>query len=300
MKNLKLYFTLLLLLLFYNSNAQFLNKDAEWIVNCYYPTYDGVSEFFEKISLSKDTTVAGVKYSVMNAKWYRKVFLLREEEGKVFYRNAINSQETDTIERLLYDFNLEKDDTVNVYIKYDMQDDFKEVTYKVVDIDSISTIESVSSDKLSKLKRITLEKLNDIGSTYDIFYRIYWVEKVGSILHHPIYTEIHPMGEIGCDFRCYRENGNSVYGNCHNVDAIGDKEQSTALDFVQSENQLIFNLPKDEKFYFQLYSLTGQLLYSCRIKNNVVSLAGLLSNIYMCRIYSDRKIITKKIFVRYE
>lgn len=267
-------------------HSQFLNKDAVWTIKTVRYGEEPISKFTD-IRISEDTVINDTLYSVFN---YARVVAVCEDSGIVYYKFLKNTfqiyDEQDTMENILYNFNLGLNDTIHLYIPGGQE--LVSRDWAVYDVDSVLI------DGIAK-KRIWLYV---VPYSYP-HINLVWIEDVGST-YGPLYNITFPEGELTCELYCYSVNNIKLYGKC----------QTDGLDEVNAPPpNLIFydagscsirtRLEGDKGYTLNIYSLSGMKILSKELRGEADVYTGSLNpGLYIVELKSANTRQCEKIIVQ--
>lgn len=270
------------------TNAQFLNKDVVWVTGLSGTPGTPSNPYswsYVDSSIDKDTVINGLKYSLIDT--WGGLFAFRENENRVYYKDLDNRlYNADTLERVLYDFNLNLNDTFNLYFLY--QDT---IEWQVTKIDS-TLIGDIYKKRLH-LKEITISEypretywIKDIGSLYGPFWMI--------ALSQPTYPS------YVAKLYCYSINGKKLYGDCQTVDVNLVKQMDRKIILYQPEIRSIkVNLPACDNCFLDVYSISGIKVLNTEVQcNQYVVIPQLKNGLYVFEIKTSGMRHVEKILIR--
>ena len=277
----RIYILLLLLILSQSGYPQFLNKDAAWITGLRCPDPDCTWSYINNLFVN-DSTIDGINYSIVET--WGGLFALRESNNMVFYKGLESDVlEIDTLERVMYNFNLQINDTFDLIYRYS-----DTINWIVTSIDSI-LIGSEYKKKLS-LQELTqqIDKkecslIEDIGSSYGPLWFLYITQK-----------------NYEAELYCYIVNNIKLYGKCKSVGINEVNSDIKPLVFFDAMNrQLKVNLPEAERYTLNIYTLTGIKIFSQRLLGNqVINTGNFKKGLYIAELKTERFRHCEKIFIR--
>lgn len=276
---------LLLSLCPYKTYPQFLNRDAVWTVRS--ETFGGVSEErYDDIQISKDSVIHGVNYSLFE--YRNSLSAVREESNKFYYKVIEHNQSQDiydTLEHVLYDFNLIKGDSI--LLNLPMNSDYYKNKWEVKEIDSIK----IGNDFK---KRIYLEIV-----PIHYGHGMYWIEDIGSSFG-PIYFTGISEGEWEIELFCYRLNNEKLYGNCKHVGLnTYRKDDKISIQIKPSCRQVKVELPNEESCTLNIYSLSGTKMYTKIVPvNEYIDLTKIGNGLFLFEIKTSTQRHCKKIYIQ--
>jgi hypothetical protein len=243
---------LVLLICCNTTTAQFLNKDAIWNVRS--ETFAEIPvERFDEIQILKDSIINDTYYSLFDFR--QTLSALREDRNKVFHKVLKHNQSEevfDTLEHVLYDFNLYVGDSILLELPSYSQ--FYKNMWVVREVDSI-----LIGNKPKK--RILLE----IPDSYGPGNVQYWIEDIGSSFG-PLYFTGISEHEWEIELFCYRINETNIYGKCLTVDAGKDTTFCTGQNIntmILGTTAKIMNGKSPFKFAWECtYRLTDKLIFT--------------------------------------
>lgn len=234
------------------SNAQFLNKDALWTMRS---TMYGEAPIdnYDDTRILKDSVINGINYSLFEFR--NTLSAVREDNDKVFYKvlkHNFPDAGFDTLEHVLYDFNLIEGDSIQLELPSYSQ--FYKNNWVVREVDSI-----LIGNKLKK--RMFLE----IPDSYGPGNSQYWIEDIGSTFG-PLYFTGISEHEWEIELICYRLNETNLYGECLIVDAGKDTTYCTAQNInslILGTTSKIANGKPPFKYAWECtYRLSDKLIFS--------------------------------------
>ncbi len=267
-----------------------VDKNKTWYNHIHY--YMSMSVNTEVIGFGADTAISDTTYAkVLRATGGVEIpFLpygfLREKEGRIFYK-----LDTDSPERLIYDFTITEGDTVIVYGLVEWSDNgFVEIEFRC---DSIRSREFNSISRRVYHLSPTLQPDANTES---------WIEGIGSlsgILHN--YD-----GRVGGDtyiLSCVYHNDNMLFNKYESGDCIRlalriNDITSNSLKVYPNpfNNELhIDNVPVGQNLNMRINNSLGQLIVDTELHegNNLISYPG-SSGLYIAIIKNDNGIILWK------
>ncbi|MEN8157738.1 MAG: T9SS type A sorting domain-containing protein [Bacteroidota bacterium] len=229
-----------------------VNRSKSWYTHIHY--YMSMSVNTEIIGLGSDTTISDTTYArvLRNETPYG---FLREQEGRIFYR-----LDTDSKERMIYDFSIAEGDTVVVYGLVEWSDNgFIEIEYQC---DSIGT---KVFNSISRRMFYLSPTLNPGANTES------WIEGIGSLsglLHN--YD-----GRVGGDafiLSCVYHNDSLLYkkysGDCVRVAVGVGKTSSYPVKLYPNPTEGMIHVShfqNEHDFELQIYNSQGQLVVDCEL-----------------------------------
>ncbi len=266
------------------SYGQFLKKDAKWIIAA--SNYaEGLQTIYYSTKIIKDSIINDTTYSIFN--YQGDLFALREDSGKVYYKVIKHSAPSgvyDTLEHVLYDFNLKVNDTIHILLPNNYE--YKSRDWVVQNIDSVQI-----GNK--QKKRLKLQMIPEEYLTYQ-----FWIEDIGST-YGPLYFTGISEHEEGFELHCYRINNENLYGECK-VSGINQVRQNAGniLLFNPEECRIKVNLPSVYTSTLNIYALTGikvkQLEIPC---NQFIYLNDLKKGFYIVEVNAGDIRYCKKIIL---
>ena len=273
----KTIFSLFFVLLVFYANAQdyapFPLKHAQWI---YYSDIEGYQQW-ELYKFNGDTTIDNNLYHIINRKdWYAPQskpsilsdIYLREENKKIY----IKSNLSDSIEQLLYNFNL----TIN--------DSFI--------IDNLDTFLIIDDFYENNQRKLTLESIHELYLGTKIYDT--WVEGQGSARNF-----LGP--DVFGTLMCFENDNENTQTNCDYVlnQILGKNniKESKLERFVYpnptSDFIYLFVNVVDYSSY-EIYDINGQLIVSDKLFKNSIDVKCLPAGYYLLQIISEHQRINYK------
>lgn len=285
----KLFACFAVLLIGYNTtNAQFLNKDASW--NVYYQGIESSPDRIINLKIEKDSLINDTVYSIFDY-GYEK-YALREDSNKVFFRWPDVFPELGTTEHLLYDFGLELNDSIQLYLLWDFLSGY---FWKVKNIDSVLVG--------GEYKKRILLMVNE-SAHYPAEGVQYWIEDIGST-SNPLYFTGISYFETVIHLYCYWVNGELRYstevseGKCNYLDADpGYRITKDVLIYNNSLKQVKINLPLRESCLLTVYKINGQKVFNKEIPcNSYVKTLPLKTGIYIFEVKAGNLVQREKVII---
>lgn len=292
LRNFKYLFVIFLLIQLFPKTglSQFLNKNATWFLN-HYVGGDGNYFWHSEIKIEKDSIVNNINYSIFKEK-YGFTYALREDSARVYSKVLKHDwlgDIYDTLEHVLYDFNLLPGDSIQLYIPTHFLNQYK---WAVLEVDSIPV-------GFELKKRILLRNANEHSdSVYSRWsYGLqYWIQDIGST-YGPLYFTGITGGEYSVELCSYKINATTLYGDScilleNNENQVGNNFQ---FNINQNTKILEICINKQEEFNLNIYSITGILLYVQQdFNNSKLNLAHLKPGIYIAVLKTNSHSFSKK------
>ena len=275
-----------------------VNPSKQWniVIHCL-PSFTIMTE---AIKFEGDTIIEDVEYMKIRRStdehqeiWENYGFIRETSENKVYYRNDTSEQEY-----LLYDFDVNVDDTVNL-VSLNGNDENYYLTTKAYLISLIDTIFFAGQDR----KRIHLNYIDTIDNTNSSID--YIIEGIGSscgILHINIQYLCHNSFEL----LCYYEDNNLIYHNssyesCYhtytNIEPYNYSELSITVYPNPVNNELIISCKNDIN-YIEIYDILGQLILKKSDNiSNTIDVSGLNNGMYIIYLRSKNNYYQSKFIV---
>jgi len=183
--------------------------------------------------------------------------------------------EQDSLEHLLYDFNVKPDDTITTFNQW-----LGDVELNVFNIDSI-----LLSDKF--YKRIELGIYDYTGGQR---WNEYWIEGIGST--NGFYLPAFHVFDIGSRLLCFHRNDSLIYvdspdGTCGFL-STGIKTNSLNSDIKLSPNPVSNQLSiiSNHDIIIELYNSLGKKVISSDRK--VIDVSYLINGVYFAKIFDSK------------
>lgn len=288
-----------------------VREGAYWCYSCSWGDHDygTIAETVNSFIIMNDTIIGGFIYKNVgviqrwghnipeNTYYDLDVFQgyyggIREDSDKVhFYKyqstllqNAFTLP--DTIEVLLYDFNVEVGDTIF------RTDDFNSTYSIVTEIDSILLLDDLHYQDIH---------VKDYLATDDYLSNSEWVQSAGD-LSLGLFSLYRYFGEgpPGCEFISYSFNDTelfsyNVWGGCRiggvNPILVNESKENEIYYF---QNNLFVNLKEDySELYIDIFNSKGALINSYHLNDQVIiiKLENYSSGIYLAAIRSNESFV---------
>lgn len=292
----KLLLAIFILFSFSIFSQNFVQDNKQWnvIIEAFGP--GGVSSATEIFYTSGDTVINEYSYSkvyrsgdsLLNS-YYNGA--IREENNKVFYVNSEGE------EGLLYDFNLETDDTTYI-VAIDWAYGYDSL---MLIVDSIDYVEIGGMER----KRMWIHNNEYFGGLID-----YWIEGIGSN-NGLLYTFVHnywicPSWQLSC---CY-ENGELIfqheyldcYANNVGIDEFEKTEINVYPNPINKGGNLLIHIPNESPIsLIECFDLSGRVIFRKPIDlgfETNIQIPELINGIFFLKMTSKNgKSIIKKIIV---
>lgn len=282
----KIFASFAVLLICYNTTtAQFLNKDAVWNVRS--ETFAEIPvERFDEIQILKDSVINNIRYSLFE--FWNTLTAVREESNKFYYKVIEHNQSQDvydTLEHILYDFNLIKGDSI--LLNLPKNSEYYKNSWVVKEVDSINI-------GVDFKKRIYLEIVPE-----HFGQGMYWIEDIGSSFG-PLYFTGISEGEWEIELFCYKLSNEKLYGNCKPVGLnVYQKNDKISIQIKPPTQQIMVELPNEENCILNIYSLSGVKMYSKAVSDNeYIDLAKIGNGLFLFEIKTNTKRHCKKIYIQ--
>lgn len=268
------------------SNAQFLNKNATWTIRSV--TYgDAPVENYEDIQILKDSVINGINYSLFE--FWQTLSAVREDSNRVYYKVLnLNFSEYDTLEHILYDFNLLVGDSI--LLNLPANGHYSQFKWVVREVDSIL----VGVD----LKKRLLLEYPDGYAAY-VYGMQHWIEDVGSTQGPLCFMGISEHEwEIG--LFCYRLNNEKLYGKCKTVGLNNlSQENKILVQYDSLSKKIKIGTPTKENCTLTIYSLSGIRILETIISSNEYSdLNNLSKGLFIFEVETNNGRKCEKIYIQ--
>jgi len=222
-------------------------------------------------------------------------YIREDSTNKVFYRYC---PESDTLERLLYDFGAEAGDTLEIFPPAIYPDS---LTFIVESIDSVWVC-----NRFMKIIQLT----GDSGDT--------WIEGIGSIVYGVMMPGVFFVG-VSNSFYCYIQNDTIKYSSsftspcepcptdtlcCYIPMGINEAEPenphvTVIPNPVTSTSVLTIGGAAGKDFLIEIYSLTGEKIRTAAVKNRrlLINRTDFTPGLYIYRLYTREKPVISGKFV---
>ena len=275
------------LLLFHNTTtAQFLNKDAVWsIQSCTHA--EGTHCNYKDIKTVKDSIVNGINYAIFEE--YGDTFALREDSNRVYYKVLNpNFSEYDTLEHILYDFNLLVGDSI--LLNLPANGHYSQFKWVVREVDSIL----VGID----LKKRLLLEYPDGYATYG-YGMLHWIEDIGSTQGPLCFTGISEF-EWSRGLCSYKINGKILYGTGCPYSKNNDIQKDINFSCLYNQNNKTLKVSFNQQKEFKLivYSITGiKMCEQYGFHQSELKLNHLNTGVYIVVVKTNDCSFSKKIII---
>ena len=226
----------------------------------------------KEYEIVKDTLIDFYHYSKLSneAGYYRL------SGHRVYYK--LNA---DDKEYLLYDFDLDVNETVTCGLNLNNPEAVNEVEFRVEEIDSVKFEDG-------KHKRLRMKFWPNPESPDDAFY-MDWIEGIGSTTH-PFYPSIS-LGVPGStsELLCYHRDGAKVYqnpgySNCDVTTGLGHA-LSDSDDYVIRPSKDVLKIESRNGriswFLYKIFNTTGKLLKEGETESGMVNISDLTPGVYI-------------------
>ncbi len=234
--------------------------------------FDPPITYYEFAKTDGDTIINGKQYTVITRLNYPTCFI-REDNGLVYCKYSSSSL-YDTTEFLLYNFNLQVGDDMQIVVAFDGQ-----MYYETIRVESVDSV--LVGDKYHK--KIVFSGWNEIT----------FVEGIGS-MQGLLYQELSST-EWASFLTCFSTNdtifslsgdGATSSGNCWKFLDTKEPESSAITVSPNPTNNFIrINAPQISKV--ELFTINGQKVLETESQN--INLMGYESGIYVLKVYSADK-----------
>lgn len=268
------------------SNAQFLNKEAVWsIQSCTHA--EGTRCNYHDIKIVKDSIVNGINYAIF--KEYGDIFALREDSNRVYYKVLNpNFSEYDTLEHIIYDFNLLVGDSIRLNLPANGH--YELFKWVVREVDSIL----IGAD----LKKRLLIEYPDGYAIYGYGMQ-HWIEDVGSTQGPLCFTGISEF-EFSRGLCYYKIIGKVLYGTGCPYSKINDIQTDNNFSCLYDQNNKILkvSINKQKEFKLIVYSITGiKMCEQYGFHQSALKLNHLNAGVYIVVVKTNDGSFSKKIII---
>jgi len=230
----------------------------------------------KEYEIVKDTRI---DFNIYYSKLSNEAGYYRLSGHRVYYK--LNA---DDKEYLLYDFDLEVNETVTCGLNLNNPEAVNEVEFRVEEIDSVKFEDG-------KHKRLRMKFFPNPESPDDAFY-MDWIEGIGSTTH-PFYPSIS-LGAPGstCELLCYHRDGAKVYqnpgySNCDVTTGLGHA-LSDSDDYVIRPFKDVLKIESRNGgiscFLYKIFNTTGKLLKEGETESGMVNISDLPPGVYIISI----------------
>lgn len=287
---------------FAQTTVPFPTNNAHWCENGSWTDGNCVYEFDNRYTIRTDTIIAGTLYQVISNSiiqtgfvptqpWltcgmgnfiYENYALIRSAGNKVFQYDLSNSTEF-----LLYDFNLQLNDTMLSYPNSILFEN------KITGIDSVF-------DGNQYRKRWWLTSLNNNPPTTMDSNYTYVIDGIGS--GYGLFGQLIPPFEYISQINCFTESNGlsfSPNGFCNCITLSTNEIAETAIEVYPNPADDYLNIKTSLKnFEAVIYDAVGKEVLVLKLKDtNQIDISNLMSGIYFLKITNgEQTILMKKIF----
>lgn len=228
------------------------------------------SPSYGTIHIRGDTVIDNENYKILSEKSGDIILGFFYDQGKQSYFRY-----NDTVEVLIYDFNLEAGDTFNLVFPLSFTPDWPEFESMIV-----QEVDSVEFNDGSYRKRIVFETENSYSLCAE--ENLMWIEGVGSNVH-PFYP-LYDCFEYGIQLDCYINNGNELYGKCQYLSV--DKYSIVAVKAFPNPFFDQINILDNEHVIVStaLLDINGNQVANAN-KSELLNLEYLPSGVYMLKVW---------------
>ncbi|VAW22829.1 hypothetical protein MNBD_BACTEROID01-1948 [hydrothermal vent metagenome] len=253
------------------AHSQFLNKEAVWVTGVKCAPDISCKWYYYYSSINKDTMIENTNYSVIDT--WGGLFALREENSRIYYK-ALKSHtlEVDNVERLMYDFDLNVNDTFNLYYRY--QDTIDWV---------VKRIDSILVGNVYK-KMLFLDEINSQINSREA----YWIEDIGSS-YGPFWIFTISQPTFIAELYCYSINNEKLFGKCKTVGLNSIKAMKKKVIFYDPRLRRIkISLLFTDKCNLNIYSLSGIKVLSTKLScNKYLDVDNLKDGLYIFEVINE-------------
>lgn len=249
---------------------KFPEEGATWTIE-YHGPEDTIGQITRYTSYyTGDTIINRLKYNIIDDKYFVV------DTNKIVY--AINFDINPNLEDsvVLYNFNLNLNDTFRLYIEFYGTT----IDFVVYEIDSL----------LINEKYRTRIKLDAKLPETELLDSLVWIEGIGST-YGPIYPSNLPVFEEGWDLYCYKLNNEKLFGECTTVGIpfmkYPSKEALIHPNPIFNASYLVS--PLDDYGLLEIYNCNGQLIAKEEVSGKYrIDVNNFIKGIYFY-ILSDNK-----------
>ncbi len=274
-------------------SQELINENKQWNVQGCCPSNTKTYKFVD------DTIIAAKNYKKLyfsysedfNYSESSYIAALREYASKVYIVDNRNAEE-----RLLYNFGLEKGDTIEILNRY-----LDSLYPLVMCVDSIDSIE-INGDHKKQLFFKELKNGNDLAPQY-------WIEDIGSS-YGLINVTTSQVPDHATNLLCVKKNDSLIYntndfgGNCYITDLNKKYSDDKQISVYPNPGGGKYTIRLNEQKYkhnpviLQVFNIYGELVLNKIIQPKPVLRLNLReepNGLYLLKlIYNDSKIITLK------
>lgn len=272
-----------------------MDEGNNWEIRFHQYEYPFLNYHFYNFKIGNDTLIDDINYKILvdfraEESSPEGIIGFCYEDSSKFYFRPLN----DTIDFLLYDYNLEVGDSFYLpNILIDIEFDSNANLIVLNTIDSIQTFDGSYRKRLNfDFIDVTYEHLVYLGCNN--FNNFSWIDGVGNQIH-PIY----PMWgcfESGAQVDCFFNENLELFGSC----------LYSPVDEIESQNLIVYPNPtkniinieslnqlEDE---IELFTPDGKKINPVLLNGNQIDLSNYPNGIYILRMKSDeRKYVLQKI-----
>ncbi|HLG33365.1 MAG TPA: T9SS type A sorting domain-containing protein [Bacteroidia bacterium] len=276
----------------------FPDSNAAWNIYLYWGCFGNPLEKYYSYTINGDTIINGNNYHKLSVPavimtgcssggvypGYSAGYIRQDiSNKKVFFVPPLNN---DTVEQLLYDFNLVVGDTVKGYLVYLCPSD----VITIIAMDSV-----LINGTFRKRWETTPSWLNGY----------YFIEGIGSL--YGLLESICPGVESpNTSLTCFKQNGLTLYPdssiNCNLIDGIinisGDDISLIEISPNPFHNFINIKNNQAKELSITIFSSIGEVVHRTTLMKDAataINLSGLAAGIYLVTAQSDKNFTSRKI-----
>jgi len=241
--------------------------------------------------------------SVVNGKTYKKVFyykdeqhterffegLMREDKKKTYFINS--SPDGNTVETLLYDFSLEKNDTLRRIIQEPIVNHFDTTYFYIKKCDTVIVNEEQKKRMIIGYEGLTIDTV---------------IENVGS-LHGIMYPDWYLSVGVFRKLLCYTQNGvllyqNPDYSKCYYSLEDFTSLQTRKIDIYSIHPNVVDDIltvscSSGTIFRVEIFDISGKKVYSQPYKNTI-DVSSFSKGLYLLKVYDRNEKVSLFKFIK--
>ena len=225
----------------------------------------------------------------------KQVFVIYLNKNIAYMNDSIDDCfDYDNTEYLLYDFNLELGDSIEIYSKCRLDTYLSTLKDEIIKFYVIS----VDTELINGINRKVIQIR--AGDTSPFYVWSIWYEGIGSVFG-PIYTQTMPDFEMNFSLTCMQQNNEILYGGfeCFVIaEELKDYENQIQIFPNPTKDILNFRINNSDACELFIYNNLGQIVFSKTVRNEEqINVQNLNSGLYYLKISNNEKTFFEKILI---